>query len=331
MRIKTFVGKDMSEAMAHVRRDMGADAVILSSAKTRRGNVEVRAAVDRPHGDAPPPQALDSAGDFETVGPEPSREEVARACAAALLHHGLDAATVKALAEAAAKVEPRETVAGLARAMDARWSFQPLTATPERPLILFGAPGCGKTVGAAKLAARAAANDLESDLVSTDIDRGGGTAQLADYADALGAGFCEARGAKALARVAEARDTGRALIIDTPALDPFDPAARDAAIAFARATDAQPVGVIDAGMNPADAYDAAKTLKAIGCRRMLLTKCDLVRRAGAAFSAADAGLAFGALSSSPFVGRGLAPATPLRLARLTLDKAVAHQAHGAAA
>ena len=46
MRIRTFTAASMSEAMALVRREMGVDAIIISTRNNPRGNVEVRAAIE---------------------------------------------------------------------------------------------------------------------------------------------------------------------------------------------------------------------------------------------------------------------------------------------
>ena len=54
---------------------------------------------------------------------------------------------------------------------------------------------------------------------------------------------------------------------------------------------------------------------------MILTKWDVGRRFGGALAAADAAdLAFSQISATPFIGGGMSPATPLRLARLILDQ-----------
>ena len=49
MKMKMFVGKTEEEAMAMVRAEMGADAVILST-RDEDGRVEIRAAVERSFG-----------------------------------------------------------------------------------------------------------------------------------------------------------------------------------------------------------------------------------------------------------------------------------------
>src|SRR5690606_6539343 len=46
MRIRAFIAHDMAEALAMVRREMGPDAIIVSSEHTAGGNLEIRAAIE---------------------------------------------------------------------------------------------------------------------------------------------------------------------------------------------------------------------------------------------------------------------------------------------
>ena len=54
MQLRTFLAKDMKEALATVRADMGPDAVIIASEKSKTGGVMVRAALDTPESQTPP-------------------------------------------------------------------------------------------------------------------------------------------------------------------------------------------------------------------------------------------------------------------------------------
>ncbi len=48
MKLRTFLARDMREALANVRSEMGDDAVIVASEKTKGGGIMVRAALDEP-------------------------------------------------------------------------------------------------------------------------------------------------------------------------------------------------------------------------------------------------------------------------------------------
>src|SRR3974390_110625 len=46
MQLRTFIAKDMREALAHARREMGEEAVIVASQRAKDGGVIVRVAAD---------------------------------------------------------------------------------------------------------------------------------------------------------------------------------------------------------------------------------------------------------------------------------------------
>src|ERR1700743_221400 len=69
MQLRTFLAKDMREALATVRADMGPDAVIIASEKSKTGGVMVRAAIDRPEPEAAAPAPVQTAvvTDFDSA------------------------------------------------------------------------------------------------------------------------------------------------------------------------------------------------------------------------------------------------------------------------
>src|SRR5580698_7813965 len=46
MQLRTFLAKDMREALANVRNEMGSEAVIVASERAKGGGIMVRAALD---------------------------------------------------------------------------------------------------------------------------------------------------------------------------------------------------------------------------------------------------------------------------------------------
>lgn len=121
MRLRVFHGRNASLALTAVREALGEDAVVLS---TRRvgGGVEVTAALDLAEPELIEPE------------PEPPPPELAR--------HNLSPGLGNAFPGP-----------DLAAALGARLAFAPLPQ--DRPIMLVGPPGAGKTLTCAKLAARA--------------------------------------------------------------------------------------------------------------------------------------------------------------------------------
>jgi flagellar biosynthesis protein FlhF len=256
--------------------------------------------------------------------PDPAAAKgVQTACVRALFEHGVPDQVAVALAAHAGRLADGEPVAALARAFEARMSFKPLPPTPERPVLLVGAPGAGKSSTAARLAAKASLAGAGADLVCADPDREASRAQLEVYADVLSARGVVAPTPAMLTEWARGRDDTRAAFIDAPSVNPYSNEDMTRLAELARASGADPVLVFDAGIQPRDLADQAALFGEIGVRRAVATRTDIARRVGGIVAVGNTGLSLAAFSASPFVASGLTPATPLRLARLILDDVAA--------
>lgn len=319
MRLMTFSGPSLTEVMAQVRRDLGPDAVIISTGNRPGGGIEVRAAAEGPRfgefRDAPRLRASRESETQRRARPSPEDDNH---LAEILAFHGVPQRAAEALAKAARQFEDRGDTAALAAALEARYRFRPCPPVAERPLLIAGAPGAGKTSVLAKLAARAVAEGAQPILVSADPERAGAEARLQELAGKLRLDFASCDDPRELAQLAN--DAEAPLLIDAPASNPFDVDDLDMLHAFAAPSDAEIVAVVEAGQSAEDAGDAAAMFAAIGANRVVLTKLDCARRLGAVVAAGEAGLAYAQISASPYIGSGLAPATPLRLARTLLDE-----------
>jgi len=319
MRLRTFTGKTLNEVMADVRRTLGPDAVIIATSDAPGGGVEVRAAAER--------GAVQPSG--ETAETAHARRQADRArqrgdanngltrIARALSWHQLPESAAEALMEAAMAMEDGEATATLARALDQRYGVHPVEPDPGRPVLLAGAPGAGKSSAAARLAARAVSQGVRPVLVSADT-RAGAREQMAVYAAALDLDFTSVEGPCELEAVVSRLPAGPVLI-DAPGINPFELDDLDDLTDLARAADAEIVAVMEAGLAAGDGEDAARLLASAGAGRVIATKLDAARRLGALIGFGEAGLAYAHIAASPFIGSGLAPATPLRLARALLE------------
>lgn len=319
MRLRTFSGRTLSEAMNSVRRDMGPDAVIISTHDGPEGGVEVRAAAERSTVCAPE-QDLKTAIDRRGAERERARgggEGAMTRIAKALSWHDAPERAAEALMESAMSLEDGEATATLARALDARYAVHPIEISPQRPLLFAGPPGSGKSSALAKIAARAVAQGAEPLIIGCD-QGAGAPEQLIAYAKALDTRLEIVNGPRELLALIDNAPQGPVLI-DTAAVNPFDLEALEDLQSLGLAADAEIVAVIEAGLAPGDAEDACALFASIGAGRAILTKLDAARRLGALFGPGEAGLAYAHISASPYIGAGMAPATALRLARALLD------------
>lgn len=310
MRLKSFTAPSMKQAMKMVRDELGPDAVIVSTVQSRAegGSVRITAAVEQ--ADAPPPAAL-----------QPARALDAVQCA--LEHHGTPAHVIARLMAAARVLKGDDPRLALAAAFDDCFRFAPL---PERdytrPIMLIGPPGVGKTITAAKLAARARLKGEAATLITTDTARAGGIEQIETLAKLMQAGFrAAATPAEAATAVGEC-NTGELVVVDSAGTNPFSDAEMDALAAHIAAAKAEPVLVLNAGGDAHDVADWAAAFAGLGTTRLVATRLDIAHRLGSLIAAADAGrLRFANVSADPHVAKGLSALNPVSLARLMLPDA----------
>ncbi len=319
MRLRTFSGQSLSSVMADVRRELGPDAVIITTADAPGGGVEVRAAAER-GAIAPANETTTTALERRDTARKKERGDAANGInriARALCWHEISESAAEALIETAVNLEDGEATATLARALDQRYGVHPVEADPGRPILLAGAPGAGKSSAMAKLAARAVQQGVSPVLISADM-RAGAPEQMRAYAKALNLEFEAVEGPRELESVLSRLPAGPVLI-DSPGINPFELDDLDDLTDLAHASDAEIVAVCEAGTTAGDAEDSAALLASIGAGRAIITKLDAARRRGALIAIGEAGIAYAHISASPFIGAGLAPATALRIARALLE------------
>lgn len=278
MRIKLYTARGMPEAMALIRTELGADALILNSRRIA-GGVEVTAARDEPA--APPPLP-------------PSPLPATRPDSCPLLAHG----TPEPLA-AKLRAGP------LPFALSIAFRFQPIDpATLRTPLLFVGPPGAGKTLTIARLATRLVIAKTRPTVITADTRRTGAFEQLAAYTDLLGL---------PLHSLGATPPSGPTLI-DAPGLDPFARADREDLVGLIRHTAATPILVLPAGLDPHEALDLADAFAALGATRLIATRLDVARRLGGILAAATR-LPLAEAGIGPDASGGLVPFTPERLAQ----------------
>jgi flagellar biosynthesis protein FlhF len=286
MRLRVFHARNATLALTAVREALGEDAVVLS---TRRvgGGVEVTAALDLAE-----PELIEPEPDPTDTSPELTRHNLAPGVAAGFI--GQD----------------------LAAALAARLSFAPLPL--DRPILLVGPPGAGKTLTCAKLAARAKMAGHAPIVVTADGARAGAVEQLAAFTRLLRLTLAVAALPEALAKALCAREPGQMALVDGFGCDPFDEAQAERLHRLIRAADAVPVLVLPAGLDAEESAEIARAFHMLGARHLLPTRLDMARRLGGVLSAACIGLALTEAGIGPQVAHGLQPLSPQWLAtRLT--------------
>jgi len=198
--------------------------------------------------------------------------------------------------------------------------------------MAIGRPGHGKTVTIAKLAARAAVENVRAQIISTDAERTGADAQTEAYGNLLKIPVDHTETIDAMGLVLdqrtdrigiEAADGREACFIDTTAANPVQPdefqTLRRQIEAGRSVAAAEPILILAASGDPKSMAETAQEFSRLGVTRMIVTQLDVARRIGGILAAAEiAGLSFAQFSDTPYLARGIAVATPLRLSQIIL-------------
>src|SRR5690349_10017265 len=161
MRLKVFQAATVAEAMAEIRRTLGEDAVIVAT-ETGKDSARVTAATDSP-------VPFDTLISDEAAGDAP---DMADAFYERLDHHRVPAPLIERLVGVALTIGGNDPVSTLGGALQSAFAFRPLQddGAPQR-VLLIGPPGQGKTVTAARLAARAVLAGRPVRVVAADMTR----------------------------------------------------------------------------------------------------------------------------------------------------------------
>lgn len=286
--------------MAALRQALGDDAVILSTDDGPDG-IRITAGVEA---------AEDDLGAIlETATPTLVLERLALA----LRFHGAGGRRIERLCLTARESGATEPEKALAFALAEHCRFDPILREPAGPVVLAGAPGVGKTLMTARLAAAACLAGQLPRVASTDGERRGGLAQLASLLEVMGLALEPAEQLAGAGR--------RPALIDTAACNPLKPESQTAVAALARKLGGELLPVLAADTAPAEAHDQALAWRALGAKRFLVARVDAARRLGVLLAAADAGLAFAGVAIAPVVGEPVKPLSAANLARLLLHRA----------
>lgn len=308
MRLKSFSAASLPEAMKAVRAHFGPDAVILSTVNEGSdGQVRVTAALEE-----------DGQDGLVSASSEPDVWNAIDGLAAALSYHRVPQGLLDRLLEATPSAKALDLA--MAGALDTVLSLQPFSAkTVQRPLLMIGSPGAGKTSSAAKLSVLAKLAGRQTTLITMDGAKAGGRDQIAVFAQALQTELLEAKDAESLARVIDVQPEARFIVIDTPGANAFNQAEVETLGAIAEAANAEPVLVLPAGGDALDSAEIAQAFSTLGSLKLIATKLDAARRLGGVLSAAfAANCTIIAGGVAPQIAGGMVPLNPVALARLML-------------
>lgn len=338
MRLKSFTAKTMKDAMQMVRDTLGEDAIIVATneekdLKGRVIGVELTAAIEPgfvsgnlgggPNFEVGHAGIPAHAQDWLQYDEEDEEFAVTEEITDAMLRHGVPEDVMDQVISCAAVIGLENPGVSLVAAVEHLFNFRPLPQGPyKKAFMLVGSPGAGKTLAAAKMAARAAMDGLKVGVITTDSVRAGGIEQLSAFTKLLKVDLHACTSAKDVTKALLALDGCDQIIIDTAGVNPFDMQDLKEIAKLADLPDMEPLLVLPAGGDAEESAEIARAFSAIGVHHILPTRLDIARRLGGLLSAAHHGaMIFTDASNTPKVAEGLFAITPQNLSRLLMPTA----------
>lgn len=295
MRVVKFEGKTMRDALAKVKRELGSNAIVVSTRQVRRGlvgsGVEVSAAID----EDPPvmPPVMPERAARGTQAPPPSSSSLASEDLEQLLAplrselrslrsmlRGASAqsgdAAMRAELRAVRQILEAHHAGGQLALDEVAAKNQLARPSVGRIVALVGPTGVGKTTTIAKLAARASLiQGREVGVVTLDNYRVGGTEQMQMFADLIGIPVHAADNGKQLAAAIAELAHCDLIYIDTAGRSPRDTAAiRALRKSLAMIGDLEVHLAVPAASSPQVFDSILRRYREVGIARLLITKLD---------------------------------------------------------
>ena len=290
MLLKRISAPTLPEALERVKREVGADALLVETRQTPRGYVVV--AAREPH--LPPVKpGSKPAAKHGAAAPHrftPGFAPLAHAGEAFGLSPKILIAVERALRGTRVRLERAgdPALAGIAsRVLKALIRVEPMALPDWRVTALVGPTGVGKTTTLAKLAARAARERGESiAIVTIDTYRIAAVEQLRAYADLLRAPFEVAFTPLDVRRALDKHAAVDRVFIDTSGRSPFDAEALVKLRGTLEAARPSCALCLPAGARRVDSAAALEAFAALGPDALILTKWDETRVPGETLSLA---------------------------------------------
>ncbi len=307
MRIKKFVGRSFKDALETVKRELGSDAIILSSKSVKSGPfgmrskeaVEVTVALDENDEALSNPSEAAAASERDELLREIRglREEVCylketlrpivptlrigkdkKGLFNLLVKQGVDIQFAMLLLE-----RSQETLDSLKNSIKGDIKIQGLLPAEESGLIFLGPPGVGKTTTVCKVAHLFASRRMPVNLISLDADRIGSVANMKALSQQLRCPLKMARRISDLPKMVYKEMKKGPLLIDTPGTE-FHNILGDIKDIFPSGFPVKKCFLVDSSMSVSSALKAWKKCDSDMIDSIGFTKLDMATQYGGLYN-----------------------------------------------
>lgn len=295
MKIKRYVVRDMREAVSLIKKDLGPDALIVSSKRVREKGLkglispamfEVTAAIEMERG-TDSKARVDIMPSADLLEPVNSLSEYKiRQC---LLKMDIDSETAEYLLHDLDYSKDQAEIR-LALQQRLRAVFKPVPNRSKKPDIMafIGVPGVGKTTTIAKIAAiNALFNSLSISLITIDAFRVGAVEQMRIYGEIIGASVDVVATPAELLQAVEKNRSKDLILIDTtgrPSRNTYQLAEIKSFLEVIKGLETYLV--INAGTKVRDTVKIINDYKVIPYSQLIVSKLDETESPGTLLNAA---------------------------------------------
>mgnify|MGYP000341216899 CR=1 FL=1 len=289
MRLKRYTAPTTNDALKLIKKELGPDAVILSTRKVKGadGNMamEVTAAVER---EAPakahaPDVALPQAEENTAPANDSKLDYI-------LQEHGVANGVARKVTRAADALADTgfSTEDALEMVLSKLVHFAPPAHALKqgRATVFIGPTGAGKTTTLAKLAVNKRMNGFSVGLINMDTYKIGGQEQLQIYADALKEKALQVNSAEGLKDALDTFTDKDFIFIDTGGVNPFETGRLDDMLAMLEGADVDIALVLPCNLNTLELTRMPKAFAALKPSVLLFSKMDETAHLGGILNAA---------------------------------------------
>ncbi len=327
--------------MRQIKRDLGDDAVIVSSRTQDDGSLRVTAAIE----ESPVPEEIEQVpaekmddylegiqdqaalfGGIYDYGSLPDQNLDAQMdkIDKILVKHNVPGFLHDKIMSAVEQTSFKTAETILTAVFDDLFEFDAIPVEKyERPMMLVGQPGAGKTTTIAKLATRAVMHNLKPVVITADTVRAGGVEQLAAFLRVLNLNLIKVNNPEQLKKALQDHADADQILIDCPGLNAFDAAAMKELHQYVRVMPMDLIVTLPGGMDMEECTEIARAFAVLGAKWLVPTRIDMSRRLGGILAAAEAAnLTFAGMGHKPDIADGFTGLNAEKLAQLFLPRPV---------